>query len=370
MPPKWTPNQNQSVFATSVTGNNVQNLTNQQRAKVQNYTNQQVQRVKDISKEADRHRLRRQDVYKRRGVKPNDIVALQDQLYNEGYFGDIPYEKAVDGIMGKMTTDALNRKKLRQENKESEINWNIPGKIVSTVLNNMYPYGYDSTNDTKVAEKTLSFLPNPLRHYASFAYGALSKLKRGITGSDSGANALKEYADLDLSDPKNISKADSLFNVAIKSEPRWGLRSGSHLRKQISLRGRIDQNLLHGGQPQKYNTYTRQYGYVTKDGDSTYTFSDPKLRAQEQQFARNYVRKNIHKLYDKNDNSVHYAPDKKHIVFNLRGGDPYAQHGDFSIITDLDGKHGKTMDIWDFGIGGASSNLLPGTKKVVTGIEF
>lgn len=122
----------------------------------------------------------------------------------------------------------------------------------------------------------------------------------------------------------------------------------------------MDQNSLHGGQPQKYNTWTTEGGYVTSDGDSTYTYSDPQKRAAEQAWARNYVKTHKGKL----------SKDGKHLIFSVAGGDPYSQHGNFSIITDLDGKKGRTYDIWDYGFGPFSTNLFPGAQKVVTGIEF
>jgi hypothetical protein len=89
---------------------------------------------------------------------------------------------------------------------------------------------------------------------------------------------------------------------------------------------------------------------VTSDGDSTYTYSDPQKRAAEQAWARNYVKTHKGKK----------SKDGKHLIFQVAGGDPYSQHGNSSIITDLNGKHGKTCDIWDFGFGPISTNLFPG----------
>lgn len=165
-----------------------------------------------------------------------------------------------------------------------------------------------------------------------------------------------------------------------------GHLGGDMKRKQFVVRGRLDQNLLHGGQPQKYNTYSTDYGYLTNGGDSTYTFTDSKARAIEQAWARNYVKNNIHRVHHKNDdrnsksfvkedgsngsNDVVYSNDGKHIIFSVPGGDPYAQHGNFSIVTDLDGKNGRTYDVWDFGLGPFSSNNLFGTRKISTGIKF
>ena len=40
------------------------------------------------------------------------IADLQDQLYKEEYFGNIPYEKAVDGFMGPLTQKATQRAKI------------------------------------------------------------------------------------------------------------------------------------------------------------------------------------------------------------------------------------------------------------------
>ena len=78
-----------------------------------------------------------------------------------------------------------------------------------------------------------------------------------------------------------------------------------------------------------------------------------------------------YKVWDKEDgsnssNDVVYSNDGKHIIFSVPGGDPYAQHGNFSIVTDLDGKNGRTYDVWDFGVGPFSSNNLFGTRKIST----
>lgn len=43
--------------------------------------------------------------------KANNTAYLQDQLYNIGAFGNIKYEKAIDGIKGKLTSNAIKKAK-------------------------------------------------------------------------------------------------------------------------------------------------------------------------------------------------------------------------------------------------------------------
>ena len=52
----------------------------------------------------------------------NNIARVQDKLYREGYFGDMPYEKAVDGIWGKATQDAYSKSKLKKETDSQQNN--------------------------------------------------------------------------------------------------------------------------------------------------------------------------------------------------------------------------------------------------------
>lgn len=297
------------------------------------------------------------------------VMKVQQKLKDAGF-----YKGAIDGDWGKNSQAAWEAYSAQQQDDvDNNISYNLgkskhlkvdPNKVLqgfggllSRTLNNMFPFGYDTSSATQEANETLA--ANGINLPIGGIYGGLDKIVGGIMGTSQAGQASKEYADLDLSDKSNYAKADSLWNVIKQEEPRWGPR-GSRESRQFKIRGRMDQNSLHGGQPQKYNTWTTEGGYVTSDGDSTYTYSDPSKRAAEQAWARNYVKTHKGKL----------SKDGKHLVFPVAGGDPYSQHGNFSIITDRDGKHGKTYDVWDFGFGPISTNSLPGAQNIVTGIEF
>ena len=298
------------------------------------------------------------------------VMQIQKQLKDAGF-----YKGAIDGDWGKGTQaawEAYSAQK-QQDNVDNNIAYNLGqskhlkvdpnevrqalGGLLSHTLNNMFPFGYDTSSASQKANETLA--ANGINIPIGGIYGGLSKIVGGITGTSQAGQASKEYADLDLSNPDNYAKADSLWQVIRQEEPRWGPR-GSRESRQFKIRGRMDQNSLHGGHPQKYDTWTTEGGYVTSDGDSTYTYSDPQKRAAEQAWARNYVKTHKGKK----------SKDGKHLIFQVAGGDPYSQHGNSSIITDLNRKHGKTCDIWDFGFGPISTNLLPGAQKVVVGTEF
>lgn len=194
-------------------------------------------------------------------------------------------------------------------------------------------------------------------------YGVAAKIYKGLTNTDEAGKAQRMYMDLDLSDPKNAAVADSLVNVMHTEEPRWGLRSSNKERNQTAMRGRHDLNLLHGGQSQRYGTYSQEYGYdfVDEDGNSyrTYTFTDPKMRKQEEAFLRNYA--NTHQARIGEDGTKWW---------HINGGDPYAQYGNFDLYESPDG-YLYFRDNWDYGKGDFSSNwILPGTEKIYTGIKF
>ena len=94
---------------------------------------------------------------------PTDVVGVQEELYKQGYFGPgVSYEKAINGIWGKRTEDAFNRRKLDEKYKEKEDN-SLFGKAeramaapVVKMLNNMFPYGYTNTKDVEKAKEAIN----------------------------------------------------------------------------------------------------------------------------------------------------------------------------------------------------------------------
>ena len=363
------PRQSQFVAGLSKRQDAVDNLT----TRAVNQTRQMSKKAEAAAKANRNTTNQKQKAFTAKYGSTYDyrkVMKIQKQLKDAGF-----YKGAIDGDWGKGTQAAWKAysAQKQQDDVDNNISYNLGkskhlkvdpnevrqgfGNLLSRTLNNMFPFGYDTSSATQEANKTLA--ANGINIPIGGIYGGLDKIVGGIMGTSQAGQASKEYADLDLSDKSNYAKADSLWNVIKQEEPRWGPR-GSRESRQFKIRGRMDQNSLHGGQPQKYNTWTTEGGYVTSDGDSTYTYSDPQKRAVEQAWARNYVK--THKGVR--------SKDGKHLIYKVAGGDPYSQHGNFSIITDLDGKHGKTYDVWDFGFGPISTNSLPGAQNVVTGIEF
>ena len=54
-------------------------------------------------------------------------------------------------------------------------------------------------------------------------------------------------------------------------------------------------------------------------------------------------------------------------IYSVESGDPNLQHGQYSIVTDADGKNPRYIDNWDYGTGEFSSANLPGMKKILVG---
>ena len=97
-------------------------------------TKKAVQDVRNIKQRADVRKKATIKARKRNGIL-NDVVKLQDELYKQGYFGDIPYEKAVDGVWGKATQDAYSRSRLKQD-KENNSETDQDSSITSFLQRN------------------------------------------------------------------------------------------------------------------------------------------------------------------------------------------------------------------------------------------
>ena len=106
------------------------------------------------------------------------------------------------------------------------------------------------------------------------------------------------------------------------------------------------------------------------NGERTWALADDDKNRQEANFARRYL--------SANPNAYTLTSDKKSRVYHVDGGDPYAQHGNFSIVTDADGSNARIYDDWDYGksfnVKGhkieLSSKNLPGMVDTNVGIKL
>lgn len=265
-----------------------------------------------------------------------------------------------------MTQDALNRRTYEEkiDNSLKAKAQRVAANPVVKTLNNMFPFGYDNSNVSSEVTNTLNSItrgkiPN-VTNAIGRTIGVFNKLFKGVTNTDKAGQAMVEFADLDLSKPQNRKRAEELWKIANKEESKWGHLIGSLERRQKAVRARLDQNYLHGGFPQKYNTFSKAAGYTTRSNSRTYGYSDPEMKRIEQEYIKNYIRTN--------------KPTKRtsdgQYIWQVSGGDPYAAHGDFSIIaSDLKGTNARNYDEWDFGRKNITSNRLPGMKKVLIGIK-
>lgn len=241
-----------------------------------------------------------------------NTAALQLQLWNSGAFNgvidkktgkQITYERAVDGIMGKMTRQAMENNKQRrdsikiniqprqqktQSNKKSlkfvpqdeqaydkavesfvgNKNKSDGSTYLSRFIDNLYPYGYQDNPGT-----------------ATFG-GFFKKTLGGFVGPSERRKHLNSIIDLDLNDPEQLKQANehrNAFDNFLFSDIK---------DIQLSARLRDDLNRLYTGRPQKYNSFMVnpdfELGEAKALGVPTYTFSDPKLRKQYQQSAYNF----------------------------------------------------------------------------------
>ena len=344
---------------------------------VREIMNNALVKSKNLAAKAARNNRTQQlthESVKRYGI-PSDIVGIQEELFNQGYFDKrLTHDQAVDGVWGKATLDAVNKKMLhdKYEGKEDKsflarVERAMAKPVVKT-LNNMFQYGYDNSKVSEKAEEKINSILNAIGIDASEKakkagklYGTAVKLSRGIRGTDKAGKALKEFADLDLSKPENKERAKELWAIMNEEEPKYGNLVGSMERRQKSVRARIDQNLLHGGLPQKYNSWTKANGYDTKSGERTWGYSDPEMLKAEKDYYRQYIK--THKPTRRTD-------DGQYIWEIKDGGDPWAAHGGHSIIaSNPQGKDARGYDEWDYGHWDFSSNDLPGMKKVRIGMK-
>ena len=274
----------------------------------------EVHRREDIKRKAQ----------KRQRIPYKPIVPEQERMYyNNRYPKNTDFKDAVTGVKDKLTKQAIVNEQIATQDY-------MTGNPIVDRLNTLYPYGYkDKKSDNN-------------------AWGFIKKLFSKEN------NDVQKYADLDLS---RVSKqeADSLYKLA-KTDNEYGLENSPNSLKQFSIRARIDLNRLHGGYPQRYNTFTQDNGYTTKDGKRTWAFDDKdKINTENQYF------KQILKSNPKNQSK---NPSYKIYYLNQ---DPYAIYNNYSIIKDNNNSAPRSFDRWDFGL---IPNTFPGMKEVLLGHEI
>lgn len=131
-------------------------------------------------------------------------LAKQRELVNKGY------KLAIDG--GKQSEAAWQDyqvKKAEQDAIDNNILYNLgknknlksdpreisKGGMVSHALNNMFPFGYDNSKDTQMANNFLH--KYGINYNVGGLYGSTTKLFRGMTGTSKAGKAMQEFADLD-----------------------------------------------------------------------------------------------------------------------------------------------------------------------------
>ena len=129
----------------------------ERQAAVQDYFTEKQNKFNAMVKQADETAKKRIQVRqratnrerKKQGNSVSDITGLQDRLWRAGYYGDIPYEKAVDGIIGRMTRQAMAA--AQEDAKNNQKDTEKYDKFTN-FISNLFSYSYPtSTNRNEQA---------------------------------------------------------------------------------------------------------------------------------------------------------------------------------------------------------------------------
>ena len=331
----------------------------------------------------------------------NPTKKLQRDLLDLGFYGENATDKEIDGKIGAKTNKAISKAedkgyRINRDTMELEYHEDLAlkeypyktyqelyealrsGKArdVDGLIMNQYPFGYAKTkkyNPDDYKDEPLKVQAFLKALYATpgntikigdkeMPKNVAKKIFSGVMGvSDPGVQATYEFANLDWNQPGAQQKADSLFNVMNIEEPTWGIKRATP-KTQKEIQGRIDENLLHLGYGQMFNSYMINPDFTAKGMQQTYVHTDPKVRKAEQNYAKNVVSHDWIKpdITESNPDKLQY-----HIA-----GDPYLQHGNYTVISDTAKNQSNTVytDVWDFGAGDwITTNNLPGTRTVSVG---
>lgn len=272
-----------------------------------------------IFKEVKRREQIIKKARKKTKIPFRSIVSDQEQMYyNNRYPKGTDFKDAVSGVKDKLTKQAIVNEQISSQNY-------LTGNPIVDRLNTLYPYGYkDHKKDND-------------------AWGVFKKLFSAPN------THVQEYADLDLSRASE-QQADSLYELAQRNSD-FGFKNAPHSLKQFSMRARIDLNRLHGGYPQRYNTFTQDNGYTTKEGKRTWAFDDQDKINVENQYFNQVLR----------SNPTNVSKNPLYKLYSLNQ-DPYAIYNVYSIIKDNSGS--RSFDKWDYGL---INNTFPGMKEVLVG---
>ena len=268
------------------------------------------------------------DQYTKAQKRNKQTSALQLALWNNGFFKglkdrrgrDVTYETAVDGLKGSMTNQAIEAAKAagyiinkdgsltKMSDLTGDMVKNAPAPLSTrTSVRRTSTFPQDERAFAKAAQtfeqqeqpqhngETLSY--SYVKNLYPYGYsdnggqkdtfgGVVSKIFGGFTGPSERKEHLDAIMDLDLNDPEQ-------YKEAMKHRSYFDNFKNSDIRQiQASARLREDANRLYTGMPQKYNSFMVNPDFELPEakalGVPTYTFTDPKLRAQYQSAGRSY----------------------------------------------------------------------------------
>lgn len=285
-----------------------------------------------------------------------NIVKMQQALYDQGYFGNISLNKAVDGKIGNMT-----RKALAKAQKDG-YTWNgnalmknkeviaTPGRqdlidrmktgLSNGIYDNLYPYSYGDIYD----EETGKYRQVTGRESATEqAKSGFRKVTEGVKGMDPRREMMNKMASIDLSTDEGWAAYQQLIKEANNMNHqmvRYNARNRQQaINQQWEMRARLDAMNLYQGRPQQWNTYIEQQdksklsGRATRAGKPTLIIRDTNQRNRINGELLNYWNSHPSQRV-KGENGLYRMP-----VMSYLGNATIAQQEDGSL---------RYADDWDY----------------------
>lgn len=199
----------------------------QQQLAAKEWGKQALDKVKAQSKEADRRIAHKKAKTKiRTPYKDNsDVLAMQEKLYNDGYYGDIDYNKAVDGIWGKASQDAYKKfisdnSSFKLSNQPFDRHGNLTRECATYVngelsRNGIELYGNSYELGSKGLPKVASGYDN-LKRPSKVTYNNLARFQQ--QAADNFANDV----DTMHMDPNKVYLANMYYNHGKSTGPGYG----------------------------------------------------------------------------------------------------------------------------------------------------
>ena len=284
------------------------------------------------------------------------VAAKQLEMWNMGAFKgvidrktgkEVTFERAVDGIRGRMTREAeANRDKIwearRQNFKEQNSTAQTsPQYDEMSNPNNAWGFGFiKQSNPLNQSNPIFRISHDNMYPYQYENPGV--KFLKALFVKDPRRKAMDEFLELDFSKPKDVERGKELKSQFSNLDQSRSLESIQQIFK-----ARRDEMYGYDGLPQKYSSYKvhEWYKSPTAGNNPTYVLANENLRKSDQIAAATYLANNYG--LEENGGKGILSGDKKHVIYNVTG-DPSVTRADYSIVTNLDGSNPIIVDEWNY----------------------